>query len=277
MERVLLVARNVFRGIMSKRAVYIWGAAILLMFLRSAPAIFLTNDNETARTFMRANAVSGSLDFWSLLCIGTAVMLGSGMVANEITTKTIVTLLARPIRRWELMVGKWIGLSAFAFVSLALGVVLGLAIARYLNIDVERRVLAMALAHTAAAILLFGGFAVALGSLGTAVVAVAITVLLMFMPGLIAVLKEDPGRVRRGLGAALDYATPPGFSNLYDGVAWAPFPAPPPGYRGRVPVRQRPQVDYKAERTNVLKNLGYAAVYFAIGCVLFSRRDIKLS
>ena len=42
-------------------------------------------------------------------------------------------------------------------------------------------------------------------------------------------------------------------------------------------VRQRPQVDYKAERANVLKNVGYAAAYFLIGCFFFSRRDIKLS
>src|SRR5687768_20469 len=101
MVRILLVAGNVFRGTMSRRAVYIWGAAVLLMLLRSAPAIFMSGEPAIIH-YIRATAVSGALDMWAVLCIGAAVLLGAGSVASEIVTKTIVTVLARPIRRWEL-------------------------------------------------------------------------------------------------------------------------------------------------------------------------------
>ena len=35
MKRIILVAKNAFRAVMSQRAVYMWGFAILIMFLVS--------------------------------------------------------------------------------------------------------------------------------------------------------------------------------------------------------------------------------------------------
>jgi len=66
MARVALVAANVFRGILSKRALYVWAAAILLMLLRSGPAIFFKEENAQRAAFIRANAISGALDSWAL-------------------------------------------------------------------------------------------------------------------------------------------------------------------------------------------------------------------
>ena len=60
MTRILLVARNAFRAIMSKRALYIWSAAILLMFIRAAPALFITSQDESVRRFLQAGAVAGA-------------------------------------------------------------------------------------------------------------------------------------------------------------------------------------------------------------------------
>lgn len=270
--RVLLVARNAFRAIMSKRAVYIWGAAILLMFFRSAPAIFLQSDDARMIAFRRANAIGGALELWSTLCIASAIFLGAAAIASEMTSKTIVTLLARPIRRVEVMVGKWIGVTAFSLVSLAIGVALDMAIARYLNIDVDRRALVYALAQTVVAVALYGAVAVALSGSGSAIIAVAFTILLIALPGLVNTLKEDPGRTQHRIGVVLDYLLPPGYQSHYSEIAWAPFPSRDP----RI-VRPRPVFDPKGQHPVLLKNMGYAAVYFAIGCFFFSRRDIKLS
>ena len=275
MVRILLIAGNVVRGIMSRQALYVWGAAVLLMFLRSSQALFMRGEPEFL-AFVRASAVSGAIEVWAMLCVGAAVLIGAGSISGEITTKTIVTVLARPVRRWELLVGKWIGVSFFCLLSLAIGVALDMLIAAYLGIDVRRSVLAIAIAQTAAAIVLFGGFAVALSAFGSSVLAVAITVLLMFMPGLIEVLKMEPGRTPRAIGAALDYATPPGYDSQYRGVAWAQPPLRP-GARVPAALREPPGIDYTAQRTIVAKNTGYAVLYVLLGCVVFSRRDMKLS
>jgi hypothetical protein len=279
MDRVLLIAGNTFRAVISKRALYIWAAAVVLMFLRSAGAIFVRTQDEKFMAFLRANAISGSLEWWSLLCIAAAIFLGAGAVASEVTTKTIVTVLARPIRRWELLVGRWVGLSAFCVVTLAIGIGLALMLARYLGIDVGWSALAMAATLTAASMVLYGGVALALSGFVSAGLAGALTVLLAFMPPLVRFLVDDPGAVRHRIGVTLDYVVPPGYESRYAGVAWAPPVMP--NFRGmparpNTPPATPPVIDYPADRSRTGTMLAYAAVYFAVGCVLFSRRDVKL-
>jgi hypothetical protein len=223
--RILLIARNAFRSIMSRRAVFIWGAAIVLMFLRSAPAVFSRATDERVLTFLRANAVAGSLELWSLLCLLAAILLAAGSVASEIASRTIVTVMARPVRRWELLVGKWVGVSAFVLLTMGIGLGLAVSLARYYGIEVDRAVLGLALAHTAVAVLIYGAISVALGSFGSWVIAAALTVLLAYLPQLIVVLTDladSPGW--RRVGIALDWVVPDGYDSHYMGVTSAPPP-----------------------------------------------------
>ena len=62
MTPILLVAKNALRAVMSQRALYMWGFAFVIMFLRSAPALFIQGRQPEFMAFLRANAVSGSLD-----------------------------------------------------------------------------------------------------------------------------------------------------------------------------------------------------------------------
>jgi hypothetical protein len=185
-------------------------------------------------------------------------------------------MLARPIRRWEVLLGKWIGITAFIALSLAIGVALDMAIASYLDIDVERKLLAMAIVNTMVAAMLFGGFAIAISGGGSAVLAVAITVLIIAMPGLVAELIDHPRSTPRRIGKVLNVVTPPGYDSLYDGITWAPFPRRG-NMRGPAFERPRPTVDYQDERKEVYKNLGYAGAYFLLGCVFFTRKDVNLA
>ena len=40
MKHIILVSKNALRSVMSQRALYMWGFAVVIMFLRSAPALF---------------------------------------------------------------------------------------------------------------------------------------------------------------------------------------------------------------------------------------------
>ena len=82
MKRILLIAKNAFRSVMSQRALYMWGFAVVIMFLRSAPALFAQNRPPEFMAFLRANAVSGSLDIWSYLCMAAAIYLGATSIAT---------------------------------------------------------------------------------------------------------------------------------------------------------------------------------------------------
>ncbi len=280
MERIVLVAGNVFRGVLSKRALYVWAAAVLLMLLRSGPAIFLTIDNAQAQAFVRANAISGALDTWAMLALAAAIFLGAASVAGEMTNKTIATIMARPIRRWEFVVGHWLGVTLFSVVSLAIGLVLAVGLSWYMGIEIDRGRTAMAMAQTLGAIMLYAAIGVGLGANVSVALAAAVGVLLVFLAPIVPILVADEKPWQHYPGVVLDFATPPGYTSHYDGIAWADPPAPPPlagpNPRATPRTRQRPVVDYEAARTRLFTNVGYGAVYFLAGCVFFTRRDIKL-
>jgi ABC-type Na+ efflux pump permease subunit len=228
--------------------------------------------------FLRANAVSGSLDMWSYLCLAGAIYLGASSIATELHSKRIITVLSHPVRRWELMIGKWLGVSAFGVVTLLIGIVLAYALSRYLGVNIETDVLAIAATRTIAGILLFAALATAVSTSGSTPVAVAITMLIAVLPGLIQPLRADSNPTYQRIGAALDAVVAPGYQSNYNGVVWAPMPVPPQ-MRNRMPaaVQQRPMVDYAEQRKQTAETAAYAGAYFLLGCVFFTRRDLKFS
>jgi ABC-type Na+ efflux pump permease subunit len=278
MKRILLIAKNAFRAVMSQRALYMWGFAVVIMFLRSGPALFPGDRPPDLMAFLRANAVSGSLDIWSYLCLAGAIYLGATSISSDLRSKTIIAVLARPLQRWELLVGKWIGLSAFCIVTLAIGIVLAYGLSRYLDVTFETEVLTMSAIRTVVGIVLFCGIAAAVSTTGSAPIAAAITMFVAIVPTLIPPLRDDSSPTYHRIGVALDAVVPPGYQSHYAGVVWAPFPVPA-NLRGRAPIAmmRRPQVDYHESRKQSAETVSYAAVYFVLGCLFFARRDLKFS
>ena len=275
MPRVALVAANVFRGILSKRALYVWAAAVVLMLLRSGPAIFMNEQNAQLTAFIRAGAISGALDSWALLALAAAIFLGAASVGGEMVNKTIATVLARPIRRWEFMVGHWLGVTLFSIVSLGIGLVLAGALAWYLGIEIDPGRAVIALAETIVAAMMFAAIGIAIGANSSIALAAAVTVLLVFLPPIIKILVADERPLQHYPGQVLDWVTPPGYTSHYQGIAWADMPAPSnprPGFR----PRPRPVVDYPEARKRLSANLVYGVVYFLAGGLLFTRRDVRL-
>jgi hypothetical protein len=277
--RILLIARNAFRTIMSRRALYVWAAAVLLMFFRAAPQIIAGYRSERMRVFQHSDAVAGSLEVWALLCLGAAIFLAAGAVATEMSTRTIVTVMARPVHRWELLVGKWIGVSAFAMVTLGIGVALALGLARYLGVDVDFVILRFAVDRAFTAIVVYAGIAVVLGSFGSWVIAAGLTLMLAFVPMYINELKnleDSPGWQR--VGVALDWVVPDGYEGRFASISRIPFPELPsrPAAAPRTapaPIRLTTNDHYLA----LLENLVYGLVYFLAGCAAFARRNIELA
>jgi ABC-type transport system involved in multi-copper enzyme maturation permease subunit len=295
MERILLVARNVFRAILHGKIVYLWLLGLALMFLQAAPAVFMDFGNEAMQKAMRARAVAGGLSTWSTMCIALAIFVGASAIGTEISRKTIVNVFSRPIHRWEFLVGKWIGVQCFAFVSMAVGLLVSFGLSRYLGAQFETKVLWLALGGTAAAILLYGGLSIAFSTLLSQGVAGALTVIVAFLPGVVTLLVNNTDPTPHAIGVVLDYVIPPGYTSHYAETIDAPMPAFGRGGRGNrggggpgapgsdiPPVPQAntnvgPNIDYNAEGRILLQNVAYAGVFFALGCVIFLRRDLRLT
>ncbi len=60
---------------------------------------------------------SGVTGIWGALLVW---MLGAGIIGEEVSAGTLLLVLARPIRRWEYVLSKWIALAALTAAILAL-------------------------------------------------------------------------------------------------------------------------------------------------------------
>ena len=286
MERILLVAGNTIRGILHRRILYLWIAAMGFVVLMALPGILLSFGNETVRDVMRQRSVIGSLDTWGTLCIGLAIFMGATAIGYESGARTLTAVFARPIRRWEFLTGKWIGVQIFTLLALATGLVAALVAGLYFGAEFDLQVLGLALALTAAAIAVYSALALALSTLTHSIVAGALTILFAMLPGFIVLLTESPNPVTHGAGVALDLAVPPGYTSRYEDVIQAqiPFEALVAG-RGRMdrrrelpefpPQRKEPAIEYYSELGVLIQNLGYAAAFWGLGCLFISYRELR--
>src|SRR5262252_7622143 len=117
--RIGLIAANTFREAVRDRVLYNLIAFALLM---SGAAILV---GQISISIERLVVVNLGLTAVSLFGIVIAIFIGIGLVSKEIDRRTLYTVLSRPVRRWEFIVGKFLGLAGTLVVNtvfMAIGV-----------------------------------------------------------------------------------------------------------------------------------------------------------
>lgn len=123
-QRIFVIAKNTFREAIRDRILY---NLVLFVLLITACAILLgeLTDGQEARTIV-------NIGLNSILLFGTfiAIFVGVGLVSKEIEKKTVFAIFAKPVRRGEFIIGKYLGLCLTLLVNTAvmgIGVTLALA------------------------------------------------------------------------------------------------------------------------------------------------------
>jgi len=117
--RILHIASNTFREAVRDRVLYNLIAFALLM---SGAAILV---GQISIGIEHLVVVNLGLTAVSLFGVVIAIFIGIGLVSKEIDKRTLYTVLSRPVRRWEFIVGKFLGLAGTLVVNtffMALGV-----------------------------------------------------------------------------------------------------------------------------------------------------------
>ena len=117
--RVVYIAANTFREAVRDRVLYNLIAFALLM---SAAAVLV---GQISIDIERLVVVNLGLTAVSLFGVVIAIFIGIGLVSKEIDKRTLYTVLSRPVRRWEFIVGKFFGLAVTLAVNtlcMAIGV-----------------------------------------------------------------------------------------------------------------------------------------------------------
>ena len=108
------IAVNTFREAIRDRVLYLLLVFAMIIIGVSRLLSLLTVGSE-------AKIIKDvGLSAISLFGVLTAVFVGVSLVFKEIERRTVFTLLANPVRRWQFLVGKFIGLIAVLAINLSL-------------------------------------------------------------------------------------------------------------------------------------------------------------
>ena len=117
--RIAHIAFNTFREAVRDRVLYNLIAFALLL---SGSAILV---GQISIDIERLVVINLGLTAVSLFGVVIAIFIGIGLVSKEIEKRTLYTVLSRPVRRWEFIIGKFFGLSGTLVVNtfcMAIGV-----------------------------------------------------------------------------------------------------------------------------------------------------------
>jgi len=258
MNRVTVVAWNTFREAVRDRVLY---NLVFFALVMIAAAILV---GQISIGIEQMVIVTLGLSAISVIGLLIAVFIGVGLVSKEMDKRTLYALLAKPVRRWEFLLGKFGGLLLTLGVNTA-AMAAGLFVAlSYVKHPVERADLAVLVAVYF--ILLKLGLVVALALLfscyTTPLLAILFTVGL-YVSGLFVLEMRTyhSERMSQALQMVLRWLSYvlPNFEN-FDVMASAAHGRDIPG-------------------ALILQNTAYAALYCAIllaaASVIFSRRNLK--
>src|SRR6201997_3532032 len=132
MSRMAIVAHNTFREAVRDRVLY---NLVFFALLMMAAAILVGQISIGIENIV---IITLGLSAISVIGLLIAVFIGVGLVSKEMDKRTLYALLAKPVRRWEFLLGKFAGLVltlAVNTAAMALGLLLVMI---YVKHSVER-------------------------------------------------------------------------------------------------------------------------------------------
>lgn len=253
--KVLAIARNTFREAVRDRVVHLLFifSLVLIAGSRVLSPLALGEGEKVVKDL--------GLSLMGLFGVLLVVFIGSSLVHKEVDRRTIYILLAKPIHRWEFLVGKFAGMTAtlVAVVALMLGALLVLLLLTGGGLE---GALALAAFFVAVELMVLTAVALLFSTFTTPTLAAVFTLSLYIMGHLSADLldfaKAVPNGVNRAASQVL-YCLLPNLEMLN--------------------VRAEVVHDLPIAPARAAAALAYAALYTAfllgVGSVILSRRDFR--
>ena len=114
LRRIGVLAFNTYREAVRDKLLY---NLLLFAGLMIASSILLAQMQIGKDERIYRDVGLGAIAFFGVLI---AIFVGINLVYREISTKTVYTMLSKPVRRWEFLVGKYVGLLSLLAVEVAL-------------------------------------------------------------------------------------------------------------------------------------------------------------
>ena len=105
MNRIIAITVNTFKETIRNKVLY--SIIFFLVLLLSISYILGRFTMGKTYQFVANFGFAGV----ELLGVIIAIVIGIGLIYNEIQKKTIFTIISKPVKRWEIILGKFLGLS----------------------------------------------------------------------------------------------------------------------------------------------------------------------
>jgi ABC-type transport system involved in multi-copper enzyme maturation permease subunit len=246
------IALNTFREAIRDRILYLMLAFALILIVAARFVSMLTIGSEVK--IVKDLGLSAI----SLFGVMTAMFVGVSLVFKEIEKRTIYTLLAQPVRRWQFVVGKYIGLALVLAMNVAvMASTLFVLVATYGESPMD---LVPAVVLILVELLLITSFAILFSAYTNPILAAVGTAAVYVVGHVIWSFELLADRV------------PPGFARTLCEVAYWILPNLDRLDVKTLAVHGVPiGVDYVGAA--VLYGAGYALVVLILACVVFERRE----
>ncbi|MBD2612683.1 MAG: ABC transporter permease [Nostoc sp. ZfuVER08] len=254
--KIFVLAKNVFQEVIRDRILYIIGfyALILAVAFRALPEFAAATEDKIFLDFGMAamNAIA----------LIVTIFVGTGLVNKEIEKRTILVLIAKPVSRGEIIVGKYLGLSAVVAVMIATMTAIYLLFLQFGNITHPTVSILIAAIFLFLQLSLITAVAIAFGVFTASLVATILTFAVYLMGNITQDLVQL-GRLSRNVG--IERLTQGLFLVLPD--------------LSRLDLKNQAVYGLQAlpETTALIINAGYSLLYsamlLAIAIFVFSRRE----
>jgi len=251
---VAAIAANTFREAVRDRVLYLFlgFAALLLMSSKLFGMLTVGDEGKVIKDI----GLTG-IQFFSMLI---AVMMSVLLISREVETRTVFNILAKPVKRWQFLIGKYFGLLATVAANLGLMLVLLLLVVAFYRHEFDLG-LVFAGAMTMMEMALLAAFAT-LFSVLTKPILGSVMTLSVFVIGHVSediwmLTQHLEAAVTRPLIAAMYYLLPnlERFNFKIEVVHGLDIPGASVGWA-------------------VVYGLAYTAMVLLLACLRFGRRDL---
>lgn len=263
--KIRAVAVTAFQETLRRKVLWVVLALIVVIgFFMASSMIMLRLASQAGEAeigqSIRSSIVSGALGLWSGAAVFLAVFLGAIGLSSETSARTIVGVLARPVDRWAYLTGRWIGVLAFLWGFLLIGISIALVLTYALGVPFAPT-LWLGLAGMFVNAALLSGVSLGLSVVAPPILAGICAFLLPLLPDLVGFFLGIPNRLLRLPALVVYYLSPASMpADLVAGSFSKELLDP----------------TYSVYAGVLAENLLYGVVAFALACVLFARRELKL-
>jgi ABC-type transport system involved in multi-copper enzyme maturation permease subunit len=205
MRAIIAIAVNTFREAIRDRILYLFLGFAVVMVVGSKLFGMLTVGDETK---IIKDLGLAAIQFFSMLI---AVMMSLLLISREVDSRTVFNILAKPVRRWQFLLGKYFGLVGIVAANLAL-VTSVLVVVVWVYAHEFDPMLIFAAAMTLLEMMVLGAFATLFAVLTRPILGSLMTLAVFIVGHMSADLwlltRQLPGALTRGLIAALYFLVP---------------------------------------------------------------------